>query len=92
MKSTAHYIRKIFTDKEGKVVIGQTPNIPIISWAIFTVLATVLTDGKLQTASEYIAFGSIFTWAWLELFQGVSTFRRMLGAVVLFAVVWSKIN
>lgn len=86
------YVRKIFTDKDGRVVIGQTPNIPIISWAIFTVIANVLADGKLQTVSEYIAFGSIFTWAWLELFHGVNTFRRILGAIVLFVTVWSKIN
>lgn len=91
MNLMTRYVCKIFTDKDGRVVIGQTPNIPIISWAIFTVLATVLTDGKLQTASEYLAFGSIFTWAWLELFQGVNTFRRILGTAVLILIIASKV-
>jgi hypothetical protein len=34
-----------------------------------------------------VAYGSLFTWAWLELFQGVNYFRRSLGLLVLVGVV-----
>ncbi|HEY9908282.1 MAG TPA: hypothetical protein V6D18_11845 [Thermosynechococcaceae cyanobacterium] len=37
-----------------------------------------------------MAFGSLFTWAWLELFQGVNYFRRSLGLIVLLGAIASK--
>jgi hypothetical protein len=40
---------------------------------------------------EVLAFGSLFTWAWEELFQGVNYFRRALGLLVLVSLIASKI-
>jgi hypothetical protein len=41
---------------------------------------------------DVLAFGSLFTWAWEELFQGVNYFRRALGFLVLFGLIVSKIQ
>lgn len=92
MKKVTTYIRKLFEDKDKKIVVMQKPNIPIISWVLFAGLAAVLPDGKFQLAADLIAFGSLFTWAWLELFQGVNIFRRILGAIVLVVVIATKLG
>lgn len=84
-------ITNIFKDKDGRIVITQRPNLPILSWIFFTITANLLPDGQLQAAAEIMALGSVFTWAWLELFQGVNTFRRILGATILLGVVFSRV-
>lgn len=74
---------RTFRDSDGKIVIAQMPNLPLIVWLAATILQLVLPSGKLNTGFDLIAFGSLFTWAWQELFQGVNYFRRALGLVVL---------
>ncbi|MCA9324016.1 hypothetical protein KC992_02845 [Candidatus Saccharibacteria bacterium] len=82
-------VRKVFKDKNGKIVLGQKPNLPIIVW--FTaLLLTKITNGTLQDLFAIMSFGALFTWAWLELFQGVNYFRRALGLLVLVMSIWSR--
>ncbi|MDF5709910.1 MAG: hypothetical protein PUP90_20135 [Nostoc sp. S4] len=80
-----------FRDSEGKIVIAQAPNPPIILWAVASLLTLVFTSGKINVVLDVLANGSIFTWAWLELFQGVNYFRRALGLAVFIAIIASKI-
>jgi hypothetical protein len=40
---------------------------------------------------DILANGSLFTWAWMELFQGVNYFRRGLGLAVFISIIASKI-
>jgi hypothetical protein len=82
---------KIFRDSNGNIVIAQPPNLPIIVWAVASLLELIFTSGFINVGLELIAFGSLFTWAWLELFQGVNYFRRMLGFVVLVGFVGLKV-
>ena len=82
-------VRKVFKDKNGKIVLGQKPNLPIIVW--FTaLLLTKITNSTLQDLFAIMSFGALFTWAWLELFQGVNYFRRVLGLLVLVMSIWSR--
>jgi hypothetical protein len=83
---------KIFCDREGKVVLAQMPNLPLIVWIVASLLRLVLTTGKVNIGLEAIAFGSLFTWAWEELFQGVNYFRRALGLLGLVGLIASKIQ
>ncbi|WP_201320312.1 hypothetical protein [Pseudanabaena sp. lw0831] len=83
---------KIFRDREGKVVLAQMPNLPLIVWIVASLLRLVFTTGKVNIGLEAIAFGSLFTWAWEELFQGVNYFRRALGLLVLIGLIVSKIQ
>ena len=83
---------KIFCDREGKVVLAQMPNLPFIVWVVTSLLRLVFTTGKINIGLEAIAFGSLFTWAWEELFQGVNYFRRALGLLVLVGLIASKIQ
>ena len=81
---------KIFRDSDGNIVIAQMPNLPIIVWITASLLKLVFTTGEINTALDALAFGSLFTWAWLELFQGVNYFRRALGLGVLIGVMVSR--
>ena len=83
---------KVFRDSEGKIVLAQMPNLPIIVWVAATVLKLIFTTGKINIGLEVIAFGSLFTWAWEELFQGINYFRRALGFLVLVSLIVLKIQ
>jgi len=78
---------KIFHDADGKIVLAQTPNLSLIVWGVASLLQLIFTTGKVNTGLNVLAFGALFTWAWLELFDGVNYFRRALGLfVILFAI------
>ncbi len=85
-------VDKTFRDSDGKIVLAQMPNLPIIVWTVTSLLALIFTSGKINTVLEVLANGSLFTWAWLELFQGVNYFRRALGLAVLIGIIALKIN
>ena len=75
-----------FKDKNGKIAVAQLPNPPLIAFLVFRFLQMV-ASGTLQQMASVVAFGSLFTWAWLELFQGANYFRRLLGIVVLVGII-----
>lgn len=74
-------------DTPDRLVITQKPNLPIIV-AITATLASFsgLINYYAGEFFELIAFGAWFTWAWLEIFQGVNVFRRALGGVTMVVV------
>jgi len=86
------FFNQVFHDDEGKIVLGQPPNLLIIVWITVTLLKMIFATGKINTGLEVIAFGTLFTWAWEELFQGVNYFRRALGFIVLISLIVSKIQ
>jgi len=85
------FFDRVFRDSEGKVVLGQSPNLPIIVWAGASLLKIIFTTGTINIGLDLLAFGALFTWAWEELFQGVNYFRRSLGLVVLIGLFASRI-
>jgi len=82
---------KIWRDKHGKVVIWQTPNIPLIGWAVFTVVS-LLINGKAADITQYIGIAFLAVWCILELVQGVNYFRRFLGLIVFISTVVTIIH
>jgi len=82
---------KTFRDSDGKLVIAQMPNLPIIVWIAASLLGLIFTTDKINTGLDLVAFGSLFTWAWEELFQGVNYFRRALGLFALIGVIALRI-
>ncbi|MBD2728861.1 hypothetical protein H6G96_21680 [Nostoc sp. FACHB-892] len=83
-------VDKTFRDNDGNIVIAQMPNLPLIVWIVSSSLTLIFTSGKINTALDVVAIGSLFTWAWLELFQGVNYFRRALGLAVLISLIVFK--
>ncbi len=83
---------RTFRDSDGNIVLAQMPNLPILVWVAATLLKLLLTNGNIHTGLDALAFGSLFTWAWQELFQGVNYFRRALGLVVLLGAIASRLE
>lgn len=83
---------KTFRDDRGNLAIAQKPNLPILVWLGATILQFFLPDGNIHQVVDVLAFGSLFTWAWLELFKGINYFRQALGLVVLLAVIASRLQ
>jgi len=83
---------QVFRDSEGEIILAQMPNSPLIVWVVASLLTMIFTTGKINLGLEIIAFGSLFTWAWEELFQGVNYFRRVLGLLVLVGLIGSKLQ
>jgi hypothetical protein len=73
---------KTWKDKNGRVVMWQTPNIWLISWAVLTTISLFFTghtaDGLSATASA-----TLIIWSLLEIFRGINYYRRVLGVAVL---------
>ncbi len=83
---------RIFRDREGNIVIGQLPNLPILVAVGATALQAVLPSGNVQVLAALIAFGTWYTWAWQELFAGVNYFRRSLGLLTLVGLIAFTLN
>ncbi|MFB2834763.1 hypothetical protein [Floridanema evergladense] len=83
---------QVFRDSEGNIVIAQPPNLPLIVGITSILLEIIFPTGKLHLGIDLIAFGSLFTWAWLELFEGVNYFRRALGLIALVALIAWKVQ
>ena len=83
---------RTFRDSEGKIVIAQMPNLPLLVGLAATLLQFLLPSSKIQTGLELVAFGALFTWAWQELFEGVNYFRRALGLIVLASIIVLGLN
>jgi hypothetical protein len=84
----ASFYDKCFKDSEGAIVLTQRVNLPLIVWlvGVFTAYAFNQT-GMFDRTLRIIAFGAIFTWGWMELFQGINYFRRVLGLCTLITCI-----
>jgi hypothetical protein len=82
---------KTFRDDEGQLAIAHKPNLPILVWLTAMGLRFLPLNDTLQAGVDALAYGVLFTWAWLELFQGVNYFRRALGLVVLLGAIATQL-
>ncbi len=90
MAKDQSFIEKCYKDKHGKVAVVQTPNLPLIVWITSKLMILLVPTGQLENILQAIAFGSLFTWAWLEIFNGDSYLRRALGIIVIIVSVYGK--
>ena len=81
----------IFKNSQGKVVITQKPNVPIMVWFIAAVLGYFIVGGTLGRVLDYIATVALICWVLLEVFYGVNVFRRILGSIVLLLIILNSI-
>lgn len=83
--------RVLFQTKDGSYVYGQAPNVPILVWLVAAILARIPLLESIREPLQIIATVSLVVWAVLEVFFGVNVFRRMLGSVILFFIVFNRI-
>ena len=82
-------VGRLFYDKQGKVVIFQIPNLPIIIAGLAWLAILFVHSGALHTILEVIFNAGLIVWAVLEIGWGATVFRRVLGLIVL---VWIIVN
>ena len=78
--------QKFVRDKEGRIAVWQTPNLPLVAWIVFKMLSMVVAQKNLQDGFSLISSAFLFTWAFLEMTEGDSYFRRVIGLVVFGAL------
>jgi hypothetical protein len=83
---------RIFRDKDGNIVIIQPPNLPITLGSAAALLQFFLPESNFQRGVSLLAFGILFTWGWLELFEGLSLFRRGLGLLAIVGLMTLAFN
>ena len=74
-------IQNIFKDKTGKIVVGQWPNWPIWLTLAFYVLRFI-PNHLIQSGSNLGVSLTLLYWSYLEITEGVITFRRLIGIAV----------
>lgn len=83
-------LQNFFTDSEGKRVIVQKPNKPLIFAEIFIAMGLLLdafdVQGWVTTTTYAIAYVGFFAWGVLEVTAGVNPFRKTLGVAGLLLV------
>jgi hypothetical protein len=83
---------QFFSGRNGRWVIVQWPNLPISVAVVATILKNIVPFGMANYTVALIAFGAFFTWSWLEIFDGNSKFRRVLGLVVMIVLIKSQLT
>lgn len=82
MKRFRYYFDWLFKDlhgRNGKYIIAEAPNAPLVIFMVFIILSVILYPGFFQKTSAIIAYVSLVIWGILEVRSGRSRFRRLLG-------------
>jgi hypothetical protein len=86
-KTISTFYKKIFLDINGRFVVSQWPNWPLLVWIACVLLTKVIKSGFDYTIISWAGTLALVYWAYLELFYGVNYFRRSLGLVVLVYII-----
>jgi hypothetical protein len=74
--------------RTGAITVAQRPNVALALFLVATIgLRLFHLAGGIGTVGRIVADVAIVLWALDELIRGVNPFRRLLGAVVLAAVI-----
>lgn len=83
---------KIWRDKSGRIVVWQTPNAPLIGWAVLTFASLLFSKGHISNALTWAGEASLIVWCLLEIFKGANYFRRALGLTVLYYAIMTLLR
>lgn len=85
-------VKSIVEDKNGRIVIWQTPNTLLWIWITLRVITQLLNEGQVKTGFEQLSTAVLFTWATYELSKGANLFRKLLGFVILAYIIYGFFN
>jgi len=80
-------VKRFISDKNGRIVIGQSPNILLSGWILCKLIIFLLSSGHLRSSLEQLSTALLFAWAYYEAAKGVSYFRKVLGVIVLSIII-----
>ncbi len=78
-----HRIKDFCSNSDGNIVIAQAPNLPIIGWISSKLMSMLPINNTLQHGFGVLSMAFLFTWAYLEITNGDSSFRKLLGGLVM---------
>lgn len=78
---------KCIRDQDGSIVLVQTPNAPIVGWLVFMMLSRIANSTSTKEGLSFVGTAFLFTWAYLEATTGVNYVRKLLGVVIIIAIV-----
>lgn len=81
-----------FKDAHGNTVLLQWPNIPLFGWMACKLISMLAPASSLKVGTEQIGSAFLFTWAFLEITQGVNYFRRALGIIIMTGLILSYLS
>jgi hypothetical protein len=81
------YLRSFITDKRDRMVLWQKPNPPLLVWLGLTIISHLIRSGRMHDIAKWSASSALLYWAYLEIKDGASPFRRTLGIVVFVWIV-----
>ena len=67
--------------------VGQFPNTPLWVALVAFVVAIAVPSGTIEDIARAVFYVALAVWAYEELANGVNTWRRVLGAIFLAAIV-----
>ncbi|HSX53300.1 MAG TPA: hypothetical protein VLF90_02945 [Patescibacteria group bacterium] len=80
------FSQRFWEDGQGNVVVWQTPNRFLYTWIVTTVIGWFLPFGWFERFVSLVSLVAIVIWAILEAWKGINYFRRLLGILVLVAL------
>lgn len=89
---TKYQLLRLFKDPGGNIVIWQSPNLPLIGWAVCKALSMTIDNRDISAGLAHIATLLLFTWAYLEIKDGASVFRKILGIVIMSLIIHSMLS
>ncbi len=93
MSKKQSIIDRCYKDKNDKVIWWQFPNAPLITGVVCLLAQRVVPESslQLQLLLQLVGFGALFTWAWLEMFSGITYARRTVGLIVMIFLLSNRI-
>ena len=85
------FLQNSFFSKEGKLVIIQCPNLPLLLWFITMIISNLLKEGEVKSVFSWISLASLIIWSILEIIFGVNYFRRCLGLLILAMIIITRL-
>lgn len=82
------FIDWLVRGKDGKIHLAQFPNPPIIGWFVFLITSNLTSNHTLKIGFTSLSMGFLAIWAYLEVAQGSSRIRQILGLVVGTALIY----
>ncbi|MEI7819197.1 MAG: hypothetical protein WCI47_03710 [bacterium] len=73
-------------DSNGKIVLVQSPNIPLWGWIVCKLLGYVPFLASAKQGLDLLGGAFLFVWAYLELTEGVNYLRRVFGLVMIVLI------
>lgn len=90
MAQLKFYLDWMFKDmngRNGKYVIAEAPNLPLVLFMVFIILAVISYPGFFQSLFSFAAYIALLYWGVREARGGRSRFRKLLGYLGVLAVI-----